>query len=497
MDLKHKFVFLLYVIHMLLNEPVNQEESIARASTLYPSLITDVASQFYAHYVKDPGNAYYTHAMVYSPAVLLLRDDHGNWRSPVEVDVLTSAAVNAGEIRSELAREERLRREKVEVEFWKEKAAERKKEAEKAMAERQSLRKKAKIRKEKEEEAKLKKEQANSAKCGDGNEMKTDEGEVTHRGQAKDSKKEETSVEQGKADTEIDTDTDAPEELSPSSHSLSPQTRPLQAPNHDLDSTYDLAVLNAENQIYQTMYDRISRILHLFQLHQTPYLILGSFGTGVFQNRTVLIAGIFADLLVKPDGRFKNVFKKVVFAILGKETMRVFMEVFSQVDKQAQRMCVFEDHDRSDEGEREREDEKRMRLMRWRERRARRNAARAEADADYSPFDASQATAVPYATQLNATSYFPSFDASQTMAPFIATQAAARDMHTFSVPINSTAADEGIPEDEKMILARGEEQVNLVETTTECEDVQMAEIKRHGAQNSRSNAGDDGDIEMQ
>ena len=52
---------------------------------------------------------------------------------------------------------------------------------------------------------------------------------------------------------------------------------------------------NAEMQIQQTMYARISRIV---------------LGTGA----------TIADLLVEPNGRFTDVFQTVVFAILGKET---------------------------------------------------------------------------------------------------------------------------------------------------------------------------------
>ena len=37
--------------------------------------------------------------MIYSPHVLFIRDDNGNWQSPVEVDVVTSAGVNAGVVR--------------------------------------------------------------------------------------------------------------------------------------------------------------------------------------------------------------------------------------------------------------------------------------------------------------------------------------------------------------------------------------------------------------
>jgi len=76
-----------------------QEESIARSSTLYASLVTKPAERFYGSHRKEPKEGYYSHAMIYSPHVLFIRDDKGEWQSPVEVDVLTSAAVNAGVVR--------------------------------------------------------------------------------------------------------------------------------------------------------------------------------------------------------------------------------------------------------------------------------------------------------------------------------------------------------------------------------------------------------------
>jgi hypothetical protein len=669
---------------MLLNEHVNQEESLARSSTLFPSLL-HAGSQFYTHYRQDPSNAYYTHAMVYSPGVVLLRDDVGEWRSPVEVDVLTSAAVNAGEIRRELNREERLRREKAEIEIWKKRAEERRKAIEEAMAEkRKLLEERAKFRKEllKKEQEELKKKQeelkeqtklskSQEERVESGDENETNETKKRDEGKTKgsDSEKEETSTEQEKADAEFENEKgrgkeaeaqtpeenqeenqeeiaaddskpesesssdgqpkdvgenekskgtliqddhpqlEAPPEVSqePTSSStiarpLSPQTQSPRAPNPDPDSAYNLAVSNAENQIYHTMYARISRILHLFQLHQTPHLILGSFGTGVFQNRIDLIASIFADLLIKPDGRFKNVFDTVIFAILGKETVRVFMDVFTKVDKQAQRerkckRCVFtDDGEGGDEDVREREHQRTMRMMRWDARRnvllnAAQDAANAaslaaaqvdtaafdEADAAlhppsfdaacfdaaradmavhypfhlpeasvpyvassaylpsfdtaqdgavfYSPsFDVPQATAVPsFATaQVDAASY-PSFNAthaSATPPPLHATQAdaaAARAEVAFSVQANPTADDNyGIPEEEQMMSTRTDEQVDLVAEVTantsttpmamivdeDSKDIEMVKInslpaRTCEAQNLRSHARDDDDIEMQ
>ncbi|KAF8146863.1 hypothetical protein K438DRAFT_1910620 [Mycena galopus ATCC 62051] len=69
-----------------------QEESIARSSNLYSSLMTPTA---------QPGeDKYYTHAMIYTRGVQLFRSDDGEWVAPTAVDALTSAAVNAGVVRS-------------------------------------------------------------------------------------------------------------------------------------------------------------------------------------------------------------------------------------------------------------------------------------------------------------------------------------------------------------------------------------------------------------
>lgn len=100
-----------------LNGAQAQEESIARSSTLYPTLMTRVAQEFYTLHNRDPKGGYYSHAMIYSPGVLVLRDDQGGWLEPLTIDVLTSAAVNAGVVRQTLkgrvagpAEEERIAR---------------------------------------------------------------------------------------------------------------------------------------------------------------------------------------------------------------------------------------------------------------------------------------------------------------------------------------------------------------------------------------------------
>ncbi|KAI0254403.1 hypothetical protein BJV78DRAFT_1273944 [Lactifluus subvellereus] len=76
-----------------------QEESLARASTLYISLVTPTAAQFHELHRRDRRGGFYTHAMIFSPAVLVLRDDAGAWVSPYQIEVVTSAAVNAGVVR--------------------------------------------------------------------------------------------------------------------------------------------------------------------------------------------------------------------------------------------------------------------------------------------------------------------------------------------------------------------------------------------------------------
>ncbi|KAJ3505089.1 hypothetical protein NLJ89_g7597 [Agrocybe chaxingu] len=79
-----------------------QEESLARSSTLFRSLTTSEAEKFYdLHKRESAANAaaYYSHAMIYSPKTTFFRDDDGQWLRPFDVDVLSCAAVNAGEVR--------------------------------------------------------------------------------------------------------------------------------------------------------------------------------------------------------------------------------------------------------------------------------------------------------------------------------------------------------------------------------------------------------------
>ncbi|KLO15112.1 hypothetical protein SCHPADRAFT_825313 [Schizopora paradoxa] len=85
-----------------LNGVSAQEESIARSSTLYPSLSCPAAESFYNLHLHDPRAGYYSHSMIYSPNVLFLRDDDGNWQKPICVEVLTAAAVNASVVKQSI-----------------------------------------------------------------------------------------------------------------------------------------------------------------------------------------------------------------------------------------------------------------------------------------------------------------------------------------------------------------------------------------------------------
>jgi len=173
-----------------------QEESIARSSTLYQSLICSTGEKFYAPHKKDPKGGYYSHAMIFSPDVTVFRTDSGKLIAPIQIDVVTSAAVNAGVARRTL----------------------------------------------------------NGQVAGEAEEVK----------------------------------------------------------------------------IGKVMKERMGRILFLFEKHGVKDIVLGSFGTGVFQNKVSLVAAIWAELLVAPGARFSNSFDRVVFGILSHPTFAEFRDAFEE-----------------------------------------------------------------------------------------------------------------------------------------------------------------------
>lgn len=74
-----------------------QEECIARASGLYPCLLT--AMEYYTHHRKL-GTCFYSDHMIYSPAVPVIKTEGGNvLDEPVCTTIVTSPAVNAGVVR--------------------------------------------------------------------------------------------------------------------------------------------------------------------------------------------------------------------------------------------------------------------------------------------------------------------------------------------------------------------------------------------------------------
>ena len=87
----------------------------------------------------------------------------------------------------------------------------------------------------------------------------------------------------------------------------------------------------AMNVIEHAMKERCQRVLELAMKHENEYLILGAWGCGVFGNEPTVIAQIFANLL---KNRYRNVFSKVVFAILDckkKKTIDEFIREFEKV----------------------------------------------------------------------------------------------------------------------------------------------------------------------
>ncbi|KAJ7270282.1 hypothetical protein C8J57DRAFT_1321564 [Mycena rebaudengoi] len=171
-----------------------QEESIARSSTLYASLITPTAQQFYSVHSAHGKGGYYSHAMVYSPHVVVFRADDGAWVEPMEIDVVASPAVHAGLVR-----------------------------------------------------------RAASAN-----------------------------------------------------------------------------LRTVEEEIARAMKERMARILFLFERRQVRNLILGSFGTGVFQNDVDTVAEIWATLLCGPSARFSRSFDYVAFAVMDHPTYKTFREAFNK-----------------------------------------------------------------------------------------------------------------------------------------------------------------------
>jgi uncharacterized protein (TIGR02452 family) len=90
-----------------------------------------------------------------------------------------------------------------------------------------------------------------------------------------------------------------------------------------------------EARIEKVMRERMARILYAFEREGVRHCVLGSFGTGVFQNDVGMVARIWADLLVASEARFAGSFARVVFAIIGQKTFEDFKEAFEQRQAEA------------------------------------------------------------------------------------------------------------------------------------------------------------------
>ena len=69
-----------------------------------------------------------------------------------------------------------------------------------------------------------------------------------------------------------------------------------------------LRLPDTERRILSVMKERMGRILALFERSGIRNLVLGSFGTGVFQNDIGSLAKIWGELLVTPGSRFADSF---------------------------------------------------------------------------------------------------------------------------------------------------------------------------------------------
>ena len=85
-----------------------------------------------------------------------------------------------------------------------------------------------------------------------------------------------------------------------------------------------LRLPDTEKKILSSMKERMGRILALFERSGIRNLVLGSFGTGVFQNDIGSLAKIWGELLVAPGSRFADSFDQVIFAIPDSYTREKF-----------------------------------------------------------------------------------------------------------------------------------------------------------------------------
>jgi len=79
-----------------------QEECLARQTTIFDSLQnSDAGASFYAeHRLASDGSGLHDHSMLYSPQVVVFKDDRGHNVVPFTADVLSCVPVNASTVRA-------------------------------------------------------------------------------------------------------------------------------------------------------------------------------------------------------------------------------------------------------------------------------------------------------------------------------------------------------------------------------------------------------------
>lgn len=87
---------------------------------------------------------------------------------------------------------------------------------------------------------------------------------------------------------------------------------------------------NEMEQIETVFKIRIEKVLALALEQKAECLILGAWGCGVFQNEPKDVAAYFAEVI---ESKFKNCFRKIVFAVsdssANKDCLRAFRQAFS------------------------------------------------------------------------------------------------------------------------------------------------------------------------
>ncbi|KAJ7192628.1 hypothetical protein GGX14DRAFT_594174 [Mycena pura] len=81
-------------------------------------------------------------------------------------------------------------------------------------------------------------------------------------------------------------------------------------------------------EVAAIMRERMSRILCAMARAGAKDIVLGSFGTGAFRNKVEFVATTWAELLCGVQAPFRDVFRRVVFAIVDQGTWALFCDVF-------------------------------------------------------------------------------------------------------------------------------------------------------------------------